>query len=79
MLGPDAAKDVLRWIVQGLVGFFLVQAIQFMRNTEEGLRDLSVKLAVIVEKVSSQDRTLESHEQRIHNMEVNHGSKDQRK
>ena len=73
MLGPDAAKDVLRWIVQGLVGFFLIQAIQFMRNTEEGLRDLSVKLAVIVEKVSSQDRTLESHEQRIRHMEVKDG------
>lgn len=74
MLGPDAAKDVLRWVVQGLVGFFLIQAIQFMRNTEEGLRDLSVKLAVIVEKVSSQDRTLESHEQRIRNMEVKDGN-----
>ena len=73
MLGPDAAKDVLRWVVQGLVGFFLIQAIQFMRNTEEGLRDLSVKLAVIVEKVSSQDRTLESHEARIRNMEVHSG------
>lgn len=74
MITPEAAKDVWRWIIQGLVGFFLVQAMNFMHNTEQGLRDLSVKLAVIVEKVTQQDKILEAHEKRILGLEVTNGS-----
>lgn len=73
MLGPDALKDAWRWIIQGLVGFFLVQAMNFMHNTEQGLRDLSVKLAVIVEKVTQQDKLLEHHEKRLQTLEVKDG------
>lgn len=62
---PDTPKDIARWIIQGLVGFFLVQAMTFMRNTEQGLRDLSIKLAVIVEKVTQQDKLIEAHEKRL--------------
>lgn len=69
MLSPETAKEVWRWIIQGLIGFFLLQAMNFMRNTEEGLRDLSVKLAVIVEKVTQQDRMLEFHEKRLQTLE----------
>lgn len=70
---PDTAKDVWRWIIQGLVGFFLVQAMNFMHNTEQGLRDLSVKLAVIVEKVTQQDKMIEMHEKRLQTLEVSDG------
>lgn len=73
MLSSEAAKEVWRWVIQGLIGFFLLQAMAFMRNTEEGLKDLSVKLAVIVEKVTQQDRLLEMHEKRLQNLEVLNG------
>jgi hypothetical protein len=40
-----------------------------MRETKIGLQDLSVKLAVIVEKVTNQDKTIEKLEQRIYKLE----------
>jgi hypothetical protein len=67
-------KDIWKWAIQGLVGFFLVSALQFMRNTEAGLKDLSIKLAVIVEKVSTQDKMIEYHERRLQQLEVKNGS-----
>lgn len=73
MLSPESAKEVWRWIIQGLIGFFLLQAMAFMRNTEEGLRDLSIKLAVIVEKVTQQDKMIETHEKRLQSLEVKDG------
>lgn len=55
-------KEWIDWIIKGLVGFFLIQGLEFMKKTETGLQDLSVKLAVIVEKVANQDKILERHE-----------------
>lgn len=57
------------WIIRGIVGFFLISAIEFMKETKVGLQDLSVKLAVIVEKVTNQDRLIEIHEKRIQKLE----------
>ncbi len=45
-----------------------------MKKTETGLNDLSVKLAVIVEKVSNQDKMLERHEKRLMELEVKSGN-----
>jgi hypothetical protein len=70
----DQLKQLADWIIKGLVGFFLVQGLEFMKKTETGLQDLSVKLAVIVEKVSNQDRMLERHEKRLMDLEVFDGS-----
>jgi len=70
----DQLKHIADWIIKGLVGFFLVQGLEFMKKTETGLQDLSVKLAVIVEKVSNQDRMLERHEKRLMDLEVFDGS-----
>ena len=58
-------KGWIDWIIKGLVGFFLVQALEFIQKTETGLQDLSVKLAVIVEKVANQDKILERHEETL--------------
>jgi len=58
-------KEWIDWIIKGLVGFFLVQGLEFMQKTETGLQDLSVKLAVIVEKVANQDKILERHEETL--------------
>ena len=55
-------KEWIDWIIKALVGFFLVQGLEFMQKTESGLQDLSVKLAVIVEKVANQDKILDRHE-----------------
>jgi len=49
----------------------LIQAIEFMKETKVGLQDLSVKLAVIVEKVTNQDRLIDMHEKRIQQLERN--------
>ena len=57
------------WVIRGIVGFFLISAIEFMKETKVGLQDLSVKLAVIVEKVTNQDRMIEIHEKRIQKLE----------
>lgn len=57
------------WVIRGIVGFFLISAIEFMKETKVGLQDLSVKLAVIVEKVTNQDRLIEIHEKRIQKLE----------
>ena len=62
-------KQITDWIVKGIIVFFLVQAIEFMRETKLGLQDLSVKLAVIVEKVTNQDRMIELHERRLQTLE----------
>jgi len=69
----DQLRSIADWIIKGLVGFFLVQGVEFMKKTETGLQDLSVKLAVIVEKVSNQDKMLERHEKRIMELEVHNG------
>lgn len=70
----DQFRQIADWIIKGLVGFFLVQGVEFMKKTETGLADLSVKLAVIVEKVSNQDRMLEKQDSRIKQLEENsHG------
>ena len=70
----DQFRQIADWIIKGLVGFFLVQGVEFMKKTETGLADLSVKLAVIVEKVSNQDRMLEKQDERIKQLEENsHG------
>lgn len=66
-------KEWIDWIIKGLVGFFLVQGLEFMQKTESGLQDLSVKLAVIVEKVANQDKILERHEETL--KELQHGRK----
>ena len=58
-------KEWIDWIIKGLVGFFLIQGLEFMQKTESGLNDLSLKLAVIVEKVANQDKILESHEKTL--------------
>ena len=70
----DQLRNIADWIIKGLVGFFLVQGLEFMKKTETGLQDLSVKLAVIVEKVSNQDKMLDRHEKRLSELEVFNGS-----
>lgn len=62
-------KSLTDWVIRGIVAFFLLQAIEFMKETKVGLQDLSVKLAVIVEKVTNQDRMIELHEKRIQQLE----------
>jgi hypothetical protein len=62
-------KSLTDWIIRGIVAFFLIQAIEFMKETKVGLQDLSVKLAVIVEKVTNQDRIIDMHEKRIQSLE----------
>jgi hypothetical protein len=62
-------KAITDWIIRGIIAFFLIQAIEFMNQTKIGLHDLSIKLAVIVEKVTNQDRILELHERRLQKLE----------
>ena len=62
-------KSLTDWVIRGIVAFFLLQAIEFMKETKVGLQDLSVKLAVIVEKVTNQDRLIDMHERRILQLE----------
>lgn len=64
-------KNISDWAIKGIVAFFLIQAIEFMKETKVGLQDLSVKLAVIVEKVTNQDRLIDMHERRIQQLERN--------
>jgi len=64
-------KSLTDWVIRGIVAFFLIQAIEFMKETKVGLQDLSVKLAVIVEKVTNQDRLIDMHERRIQQLERN--------
>jgi len=66
-------KGITDWVIRGIIAFFLIQAIEFMKETKVGLQDLSVKLAVIVEKVTNQDRLIDMHERRIQQLEM--GSK----
>jgi len=62
-------KAIVDWAIRGILAFFLIQGVEFMRDTKIGLQDLSVKLAVIVEKVTNQDKTIEKLEQRIYKLE----------
>ena len=62
-------KGITDWVIRGIIAFFLIQAIEFMKETKVGLQDLSVKLAVIVEKVTNQDRLIDMHEKRIQQLE----------
>lgn len=62
-------KGIVDWAIRGILAFFLIQGVEFMRETKIGLQDLSVKLAVIVEKVTIQDKTIEKLEQRIYKLE----------
>ena len=62
-------KSLSDWVIRGIVAFFLIQAIEFMKETKLGLQDLSIKLAVIVEKVTNQDRIIDMHEKRIQTLE----------
>lgn len=62
-------KGMVDWVIRGILAFFLLQGVEFMRETKIGLQDLSVKLAVIVEKVTNQDKTIEKLEQRIYKLE----------
>jgi hypothetical protein len=64
-------KSLTDWAIKGIIGLFLIQAIDFMRETRIGLADLSTKLAVIVEKVTNQDRLIDMHEKRIQQLERN--------
>jgi hypothetical protein len=64
-------KSLIDWIIRGIVAFFLMQALDFMKDTKIGLADLSIKLAVIVEKVTNQDRLIDMHEKRIQQLERN--------
>lgn len=66
-------RQIADWIIKGLIGFFLVQGVEFMKKTETGLADLSVKLAVIVEKVANQDKMLERMDKRITDLEAHNG------
>lgn len=66
-------RQIADWIIKGLIGFFLVQGVEFMKKTETGLADLSVKLAVIVEKVANQDKMLERMDKRITELEAHNG------
>ncbi len=69
-------KEWIDWIIKGLVGFFLVQGLEFMQKTESGLQDLSVKLAVIVEKVANQDKILDRHETALKELQNGRDSRD---
>jgi len=62
-------KGITDWVIRGIIAFFLLKAIEFMKETKVGLQDLSVKLAVIVEKVTNQDRLIDLHEKRIQQLE----------
>lgn len=62
-------KNITDWAIRGIIAFFLLQAIDFMKETKVGLQDLSLKLAVIVEKVTNQDRLIDMHEKRIQQLE----------
>jgi len=67
-------RQIADWIIKGLIGFFLVQGVEFMKKTETGLQDLSIKLAVIVEKVANQDKTVDKLEKRLIELEVYNGN-----
>jgi len=69
----DQLRHIADWIIKGLIGFFLVQGVEFMKKTETGLQDVSLKLAVIVEKVSNQDKMIDRHDKRIQDLEVLRG------
>lgn len=62
-------KSWIDWAIRGILAFFLLQAIEFMKETKVGINDLSVKLAVIVEKVTNQDKLLEMQNRRIEKLE----------
>ena len=62
-------KGMVDWVIRGILAFFLMQAIEFMKETKVGLQDLSIKLAVIVEKVTNQDKNIERLEGRILHLE----------
>lgn len=62
-------KSLTDWVIRGIIAFFLIQALDFMKDTKVGLQDLSLKLAVIVEKVTNQDRLIDMHERRIQQIE----------
>ena len=62
-------KGMIDWVIRGILAFFLMQAIEFMKETKVGLQDLSIKLAVIVEKVTNQDKNIERLEGRILHLE----------
>jgi hypothetical protein len=61
-------KAIVDWAIRGIIAFFLIQAIDFMKETKIGLADLSIKLAVIVEKVSNQDKILERHQTQLEDL-----------
>lgn len=65
----EVVKNYVDWIIKGLIAFFLVQGLEFMKKTETGLTDLSLKLAVIVEKVANQDKILDLYEKRLQKLE----------
>jgi len=62
-------KGIVDWAIRGILAFFLMQGIEFMKETKVGLQDLSIKLAVIVEKVTNQDKTIDRLESRILHLE----------
>ena len=62
-------KSLVDWVIRGILAFFLMQGIEFMKETKVGLQDLSIKLAVIVEKVTNQDKNIERLEGRILHLE----------
>jgi len=62
-------KGMIDWVIRGILAFFLMQGIEFMKETKVGLQDLSIKLAVIVEKVTNQDKTIDRLEGRILHLE----------
>jgi hypothetical protein len=62
-------KGMVDWVIRGILAFFLMQGIEFMKETKVGLQDLSIKLAVIVEKVTNQDKNIERLEGRILHLE----------
>ena len=62
-------KSWIDWAIRGILAIFLLQAIEFMKETKVGINDLSVKLAVIVEKVTNQDKLLEMQNRRIEKLE----------
>jgi hypothetical protein len=62
-------KSIVDWAIRGIIAFFLIQAIDFMKETKIGIADLSIKLAVIVEKVTNQDRIIDMQERRLQTLE----------
>lgn len=59
----------LDWAFKAIISGAVVYAVRILSALQKSTENLNIRVAVVIEKVSGHDKTLDRHDERLQNLE----------